>query len=119
MHQLLGNVFTSLPPPSFDGSSAGAEAPTLRRPNSSADRYILITLVGLLVLSLAVQVLSVFHSSVNWDEFIFLSNIYGVANGYAVGLLQTPYTHLFGWLTRIGGDEITQITLGRLLFLIV
>jgi hypothetical protein len=76
-------------------------------------------LMSVLLLSFAGQVLSVFHRNVNWDEFFFLANIYRVANGHAVGFLQMPYTHLFGLLMRIGGDEITQVTLARLLYLVV
>ena len=76
-------------------------------------------LFGLLLVSLAVQILGIFHRNVNWDEFLFLSNVYQVTRGEAAGLLQTSYAHLFGWLTRIGGDEIAQIKLARAFYVVL
>jgi hypothetical protein len=80
---------------------------------------IALMLAGLLAASLAVQLLGVFHRNINWDEFLFLSNVHAVANGDRVGLLQTSFAHLFGWLTRIDGNEIAQITVARLVYLVV
>ncbi|HUF45812.1 MAG TPA: glycosyltransferase family 39 protein, partial [Aestuariivirgaceae bacterium] len=98
-------------------ASAGVISGRLAVPASHS--RIAMALLALLLASLAVQVLGVLHRNINWDEFLFLSTIYRVANGETVGLLQTPYAHLFRWLTRIGGDEITQIAVARALFLIV
>lgn len=80
---------------------------------------IAMALWTLLLLSLAAQLLGVVHRNVNWDEFLFLSNVYRVSNGHAVGLLQTSYAQLFRWLTGIGGGEIAQITVARALYLAV
>jgi hypothetical protein len=102
-------------------TSAWSEAKAMRTSpaSSSAHRNISLMLMSLLLLSFAGQVLGAFHRNINWDEFLFLANTYHIPNGLPVSLLQTSYTHLFGWLKHIGGDEITQITLARLLFLII
>jgi hypothetical protein len=118
MHQLLGSVSRRVPSGSFLDTPAWNEDQALPR-HAGDPAIIYLVLIVLLLLSFAVQVLGVYHRNVNWDEFVFLANIYQVANGYAVGFLQTPYTHLFGWLTRIGGDEITKIILARFLYLLV
>jgi hypothetical protein len=78
-----------------------------------------LALLGLLTAALAVQLLGVFRRNINWDEFLFLANVYAVNNGEAVGLLQTSFAHLFGWLTRIDGNEITQVTVARLVYLVI
>lgn len=77
---------------------------------------ITLSLIILLALSFAGVVLGVFHRPIDGDEFHFLSNIYGVANAQPISLLQTPYVHLFGWLPKMGGDEIQQITVARFIF---
>src|SRR5687768_15304491 len=69
----------------------------------------------LLVFSFGSVVLGIFHQSVSTDEFIFLHGIHRAANDEPMGLLQTAYTHLFGWLTLIEGGELVQIRVGRLI----
>jgi hypothetical protein len=97
----------------------GRTADVQQRPvNFLSHHAISLILISLLPLSFAAQVLGAFHWIVSGDEFIFLDITYRVANGHAVSLLQTPYAHLFGWLTHIGDDEIRQITLARLLYLV-
>jgi len=103
----------------FPGDSARSIGGVLPGPPAAAaaHRAIAMALLGLLFASFAVQVLGIFHRNINWDEFLFLSNVYRAARGEGVGLLQTAYVHLFGWLTRIGGDEIAQIIAARALYL--
>jgi len=103
--------------PPYDAAVAGVPSGSLAAPASPS--RVETALVGLLLVSLAIQILGVFHRNVNWDEFLFLSGVYQVARGEAVGLLQMSYAHLFGWLTRIGGDEITQITAARALYVAI
>jgi hypothetical protein len=76
-------------------------------------------LLGLLALSFASVLLGVFHQHISGDEFFSLHNIYRAANDERLGLLQTPYVHLFGWLTKIEGGEIEQIELARLIYVAV
>jgi hypothetical protein len=80
---------------------------------------IAMALLGLLAAAFAVQLLGVFRRNINWDEFLFLSQVHAVANGDPIGLLQTSFAHLFGWLTRIDGNEIAQVTVARLVHLVV
>jgi hypothetical protein len=105
----------------FPGGGARSIADVLPGPLAAAavHRAIAMALLGLLFASFAVQILGIFHRNINWDEFLFLSNVYRAASGDGVGLLQTSYVHLFGWLTRIGGDEIAQVTAARALYLVL
>jgi hypothetical protein len=72
-------------------------------------------LIILLCVSSALIVLTAFLLPFNGDEAIFLSNIHRAANGWQLGLLQTAHVHLFGWLPSVG-DEITQIKVGRVIY---
>jgi len=72
-------------------------------------------LIFLLCVSSALIVLTAFLLPFNGDEAIFLSNIHRAANGWQLGLLQTAHVHLFGWLPSVG-DEITQIKVGRVIY---
>lgn len=53
--------------------------------------------------------------NINWDEFLFLSQIHAAARGELTQGLQTSYTQVFVWMTRLAGDEIAQIHVGRVL----
>ncbi|HUE46962.1 MAG TPA: hypothetical protein VMO81_11975 [Aestuariivirgaceae bacterium] len=77
------------------------------------------TLIALLVASFAVIVLGVFRQAINGDENIFLTAIHRAASGEPVSLLQTAYVHLFAWLPLVEHDEIFQITLGRLIYVVL
>ena len=78
-----------------------------------------LSLVVLLVLSLGGMLLVVLHHEFGGDEYIFLSNIYRYVDGRSLQLLQTVDVHLFTWLPHIGGNEFTQITAARLLYVVV
>src|SRR5688572_3155600 len=58
-------------------------------------------LLGLLIVSFASLILSVFHQPVDGDEVFFLRNIYRAANNQPLSLLQTAYAHAFVWLTKV------------------
>jgi len=74
-------------------------------------------LAGVLVLAsvslIAYKFLLTTRLNVNWDEFLYLSNVYAQARGELKLLFQGGYTHLFQWLTRWPGDEMAQITTAR------
>ena len=55
--------------------------------------------------------------NVNWDEFLYLSNIYNYESGRYIPTLQTIYIHFFGWLKNISGNEISQILVARYAYL--
>jgi hypothetical protein len=57
--------------------------------------------------------------NINWDEFHFLSNVHAAARGELTQGLQNAYTHLFAWLPRINGDEITQIRIARVVMVLL
>jgi hypothetical protein len=95
-------------------TSRGAVAPAFKSALVSVD-FIRPLLVILLVFSFVVAVLRAFHSPMNGDEFIFLSNIHRAINGERLGLLQTAHVHLFRWLPFVGQDEIAQNMIGRVI----
>jgi hypothetical protein len=53
--------------------------------------------------------------NVHWDEFFFLSAVHQAARGELAAVLQTAYTHLFQWLTRLDADEVGQVVVARAL----
>lgn len=57
--------------------------------------------------------------NINWDEFYFLNLIHAETRGELTQGLQTAYTHLFAWLTRVDGDEIRQILVARALMVLL
>lgn len=80
-----------------------------------------VTLRGVLLLGIAacfaVLLVLAFTHSVNWDEYYFLSLVHAHAQERLDRPLQTFHVHLFEWLTAIPGDELTQITVARLVML--
>ena len=84
-----------------------------------AGGWVYSTLILLLLLSFASVILGVFHQKIAGDEFIFLSNVYRAAYDEPLGLLQTAYVHVFGWLTKVEGGEIVQIRLARLIYVAI
>src|SRR5689334_865406 len=88
------------------------DGPALGTPSSLIVRVVL-------GLTFAVQAIAVFRRNINWDEFLFLSNIYRTARGETLPLLQTAYVHLFGWLPAIGQNEIDQIMVARAIYVVL
>jgi hypothetical protein len=78
--------------------------------------WVLVTLCTLLW---AVKFWLIPRLNINWDEFYFLSQIHAAARHELSQGLQTAYTHLFTWLTRLPGDEITQIRAARTLMVVL
>ena len=98
--------------------TAGLFVPS-RSPELISANTIRLSLIALLVASFAVVVLGAFRLAVGGDESIFLGAIHRAANGEPVSLLQTAYLHLFAWLPLAGHNEITQITLARLIYVVL
>ena len=55
---------------------------------------------------------------INWDEFLNLSMVYDYARGDLDEVLQTPFIHLFHWLSIVSVNEVDQVIFGRLLVVI-
>lgn len=70
-----------------------------------------------IALCLALQAVLAFALEVNWDEFLYLSQIYDFQRGEWGSALQSLHVHLLGWLTLVPGDEIDQILVGRFVML--
>lgn len=62
---------------------------------------------------LSLQLYLQFIQKINWDEFFYLSHIYEAQNGQLDKTLQMAHIYLFGWITKIPGGEMVQITVGR------
>lgn len=74
-------------------------------------------LLGGILLCLALQAWLALVVEVNWDEFYYLSHIYGFQRGDLTIAPQTGHVQLFGWLTAVAGGEVRQIEVGRLVML--
>ncbi|WP_026941676.1 hypothetical protein [Hellea balneolensis] len=66
-----------------------------------------------ITLILSLQLYLQFIQKINWDEFFYLSHIYEAQNGQLDKTLQMAHIYLFGWITKIPGGEMVQITVGR------
>ena len=78
------------------------------------ERVLALITIGLTFLLGAYKVLLTGRLNVNWDEFFFLNHVYALKRNELTFVLQSAYTHLFRWLTRLPGNEIDQISAGRL-----
>ena len=71
---------------------------------------VLLIIIGLI---LALQLHLQFTQKINWDEFFYLSHIYDAQVGRLDKTLQMGHVYLFRWLPILPGDEVAQITMGR------
>jgi hypothetical protein len=55
----------------------------------------------------------IFRINIGWDEFRFLSDVYGYRRGEITNVLQTFHVHLFRFLPYVGGTEVEQVIAGR------
>jgi hypothetical protein len=74
-----------------------------------------LTLVTLLTVSAVKAGLTNIH----WDEFHYLSQIYAGQSGSNLAPLQTFHLQLFGWLTRLPGNEADQIQAARYIIFVL
>lgn len=72
-------------------------------------------LAGLVLAALVLRFFLVFRLNVNWDEFYFLSLVHDYLRGTLTLPFQTFHVHLFAWLPKVAGDEMTQILVARLI----
>lgn len=57
--------------------------------------------------------------NINWDEFLFLSNVHALSRDEFSQVFQGAYTHAFLWLTSVGSDEIAQIVCARIIMVVL
>ena len=80
---------------------------TLRTDRPSHWPVAVLVLLGLLQFGL------VFRVNFNWDEFAYLARIYEYLRHEPTSIWQRFHVHLFAWLTRVPGDEISRLIAGR------
>ena len=68
---------------------------------------------ALTIFFLFVYVLLIFRQNINWDEFNFLAQIYAVQSALDGPRLNNFHTLIYGWVTRVPGNEIDQIMAAR------
>jgi hypothetical protein len=51
--------------------------------------------------------------NINWDEFLYLSQVHALAHGELTQVFQTAYAHAFQWLVRVAGGEVEQLIAAR------
>jgi hypothetical protein len=76
-------------------------------------------LASLIVLAFLAQGFLLLRLNVNWDEFYFLSFVYDHGRGTLATPVQSFHVHLLGWLTRVGGQEVDQVIVGRAVLLLL
>ena len=51
--------------------------------------------------------------NINWDEFLYLSQVHALSRGELTQVFQTAYAHAFHWLVHLRGDEVEQLIAAR------
>lgn len=74
-------------------------------------------LAGAIALTLALQFCLALFRQINWDEFLYLSQVHDFARGDLTLAVQTFHVHFFQWLTWLPLEEIGQIVVARLVML--
>lgn len=75
-----------------------------------ADRNML---TAILVAALSVRLIVMTRLNINWDEFFYLSLVHDYLRGDVDLKIQTFHVHFFGWLPRIGINEVDQVVAAR------
>lgn len=86
-------------------------------PNHSIDRNGLRYIFAAMLLCLVFQAVLVFVQRGNWDEFYYLALIHDFQRGELTKAVQTFHVYPFFWLTRLSGNELLQVEIGRLCML--
>ncbi len=86
-----------------------------QRTGGRVERWLLLAIVVCLTL----QFYQLFYLEVNWDEFLYLSRIYDYQYQTLNRALQTFHVYFFSWLPSVGGNEIRQVELGRIVMLVL
>ncbi len=76
-----------------------------------------LALHGFLILVIAALLLTKFKLlyllNINWDEFLFASQVHVFERGELTSRLQSFHVHLFGWIKSAGDNGIEQILAAR------
>lgn len=72
-----------------------------------------------LISGLLLRLVLIFRADINWDEFFYLSHVYGHEGGTLTTVLQTFHVHFFKWLDLIAQNEVYQIFAARFVMYIV
>ncbi|NQX93936.1 MAG: hypothetical protein HRT64_03265 [Erythrobacter sp.] len=84
------------------------------REKSSSTALVILAAIALVA---CLQVSLAFSKDINWDEFSHFSQIHAHLRGEPVNVTQTPYIHLYGWVTQLPGSTIEHIQLIRAMIL--
>ena len=82
-------------------------------PHGLASSHRTRIIIGALIVAVAGQSWLIFQKAINWDEFLHFGQIYQLANGELSGSLQSLHTRLFGWITLVSQDVVSQIQAAR------
>lgn len=66
------------------------------------------------MLLLVAQASMIFTRAINWDEFYHYGQLYDLAMGRGLPLLQTLYLRPFAWIVGLPGDGVDHIVIARL-----
>ena len=93
----------------------GTTATTTGYPSrpGATERILSVVLVLASIALIAYKFLLTTRLNVNWDEFLYLSNVHALARGELKLIFQGSYAHLFQWLADRPGDEMDQIAAAR------
>lgn len=91
---------------------AGSSSSTQR---DCGPRWLSWALAGACVGLWGVKFWLAFRLNINWDEFLYLSQVHAAVRGEVNHAWQTSYTYLFAWLPGMAGDEIDHIHAARML----
>ncbi len=73
----------------------------------------------LVLTALALKALLLFLWPVHQDEFHYLSMVYSYQRGELTRPFMTLHVHLFGWLSAVGPNEISQVIAARIVMYIL
>jgi len=71
------------------------------------------------VATYAVSAVLSLRLNVNWDEFHYLSYVYDAQRGVLSYAWATFHVHLFGWLARVGANEVDRVIVARLVYFLL
>lgn len=77
------------------------------------ERALCLAILGACIALLVYKLYLVDRININWDEFLYLSQVHAMERGELSAVFQGAYAHLFGWLTTTGADETGQIARAR------
>ena len=91
-------------------------APLVVNPTEPKTANVALIAAGIALVVLG-QIYLVFAKSINWDEFLHLSQIHDLRDGRLVWAFQVLHTRIFYWLPLVTSDVIQQVQIARLAML--